>query len=124
MAKSGEGFVRLDFLLLEHVKTAVKEAPHLLNEVITTEASLRRQGQDFRGRQAILMVRNYFRESVSDRKHTDRAKVEAVRLKGGDIEGLWDSFQVAILECAPENVPDDDDLLHHLLNQLRSSSRS
>ena len=123
MAKPGEAFQRLDLMLLEHVKTAVKDAPHLHSEIVTKEAALRRQGIDMTGRQAIIMVRDYFRESPSDRKHTDRKRVDAVHLKGDDVEGLWNALQVALAECAPENIPDDEYLQHHLLTELRGSAR-
>ena len=44
--------------------------------------------QTLKGRQAVLMVRDYFRESRADRERTDRIKVDATRLKGDDLESF------------------------------------
>ena len=69
------------------------------------------------------MVRDYYRESRSDREHTDRLKIDGTRLKQDDIEGFWSAMQVTLAEIAPNNMPSDSYLQHHILTQLRGSQR-
>jgi len=90
---------------------------------IYKEKEMQRASKDITGRQALLMVRDYYRESRSDREHTDRLKVDGTRLKGDDVEGFWSSMQVTLAEIAPNNMPGDSYLLHHMLTQLRGSQR-
>ena len=84
---------------------------------------MQRASRDITGRQAVLMVRDYYRESRSDREHTDRLKVDGTRLKGDDVEGFWSAMQVTLAEIASNNMPNDSYLLHHMLTQLRGSHR-
>ena len=96
MGVSGRGFVRTDVLLLKHVKIATKRAAHLHTRIGTKEQEFLRRGLNFRGRQALLMVREHFRESRTDREHTDRRRIDAVRLLGDNIEGYWDKFVLTL----------------------------
>ena len=59
--------------LLEAVKRSeAKRVPHLKSTIVAKEQEFQHVAEDFEGRQAILMVRDYFRESRADRAHTDR----------------------------------------------------
>ena len=120
---SGRGFVRTDVLLLKHVKSATKRAAHLHTRIGTKEQEFLRRGLNFRGRQAILMVREHFRESRTDREHTDRRRIDAVRLIGDNIEGYWDKFVLTLSELEPMNIPSESYLMDNVLTEMRKSNR-
>ena len=120
---SGRGFVRTDVLLLKHVKQATKRAAHLHTRIGTKEQEFLKRGLNFRGRQALLMVREHFRESTTDREHTDRRRIDAVRLLGDNIEGYWDKFVLTLAELEPKNIPSDSYLMDNVLTEMRKSHR-
>ena len=123
MAHSGKGFRRADLLLFAHVKKAVSNV-HLLRQRIVTKASeFEKLGQDMTGRQAILICRHYFKESAIDRKHTDRRRLEAVKLTGDDVEGFWNTLNFTLQEIDPVNMPSDFELMDYCLTELRKSKR-
>ena len=107
MGVSGRGFVRTDVLLLKHIKQATRRAAHLHNRIGTKEQEFLRSGMNFRGRQALIMVREHFRESATDREHTDRRRIDAVRLIGDNIEGYWDKFVFTLSELETKNAPSE-----------------
>ena len=82
-----------------------------------------KKGHDLRGRQALLMVREHFKESATDREHTDRRRIDAVTLQGENIEGYWDKFTLTLSELDPRNVPSDSYLLDSILMEMRKSRR-
>ena len=123
MGVSGRGFVRTDVLLLKHIKIATKRAAHLHTRIGTKEQEFLRRGLNFRGRQALLMVREHFRESRTDREHTDRRRIDAVRLLGDNIEGYWDKFVLTLSELEPQNIPSESYLLDNVLMEMRKSAR-
>ena len=69
-------------MLYSHVLGAVDKAELLHTRIVTKNAEFERSGRDMTGRQAILTCRHYFKESVIDRKHIGRRRVEAERLMG------------------------------------------
>ena len=85
--KTGDGFERTDILLLDEIKRALKKSPHLLANIHPKEQEFLRVGHDFKGRQAVLMVREYYKASRSDTKRLDRSRVDNTRLRGDDVEG-------------------------------------
>jgi len=92
LGESGKGFVRTDILLLEHIPIATRKAAHLHNRISVKRLEFTKKGHDLRGRQAPLMVREHFKESATDREHTDRRRIDAVTLQGDNIEGYWVNF--------------------------------
>ena len=123
MGVSGRGFVRTDVLLLKHIKQATRRAAHLHTRIGTKEQEFLRNGLNFRGRLALIMVREHFRESKTDREHTGRRRIDAVRLIGGNIEGYWDKFVLTLSELDPKNVPSESYLLDNVLMEMRKSAR-
>ena len=101
MAVSGKGFVRTDVLLLKHILIATRRAAHLRTRISTKEQEFLKRGLNFRGRQALIMVREQFRESQTDREHTDRRRIDAVHLQGDNIEGYWGKFVLTLSEQHP-----------------------
>ena len=79
-ADAGKGFARIDNLLRQHIVEATKRAAHLHTRIRTKEQEFMARGANFRGRQALLMVREHFRESRTDREHTDRRRIDGVKL--------------------------------------------
>ena len=57
MGYSGKGFVRTDVLLLKHILIATRRAAHLHTRIATKEQEFLKRGLNFRGRQALVMVR-------------------------------------------------------------------
>ena len=113
-------------ILLDEIKRAVKKhghSSHLYAKIEAKEKEMQRASKDITGRQALLMVRDYYRESRGDREHTDRLKVDGTRLKGDDVEGFCSAMQVILAEIAPNDMPGDSYLRHHMLTQLRGSQR-
>ena len=123
MADSGKGFVRADILLLMQIKNATRKAAHLHNRIGVKQLEFTKKGCDLRGRQALLMVREHFKESATDREHTDRRKIDAVNLQGDNIEGYWDRFTLTLSELDPRNIPSDSYLLDAVLMEMRKSRR-
>ena len=123
LGHSGKGFVRTDILLLMQIKSAVKRAAHLHNRIGVKQLEFTKKGCDLRGRQALLMVREHFKESSTDREHTDRRRIDAVCLQGDNIEGYWDKFCLTLSELDPKNVPSDSYLLDAVLMEMRKSRR-
>ena len=62
-----------------------KQDNPIRDKLINKEQEHHRTSKDFIGRQALLLVRDYFRESRNDRQHTDKLKVKGIKLHGGTI---------------------------------------
>ena len=71
---SGAGFERIDIILLEDVRKSLQGSGHLLASIEPKEQEFLRHGRDFKGRQAILMARHYYKASRSDRKKLDEER--------------------------------------------------
>ena len=101
------------------VKVATKRAAHLHTRIGTKEQEFLRHGLNFRGRQALVMVREHFRESQTDREHTDRRRIDAVRLNGDNIEGYWDKFVLTLPRARKARTVVEADRIpeHHLLTR-------
>ena len=67
--------------------------------------------------------RRYQKTEDDDMSHTDRRKVDAVRLKGDDIEGFWGFLTFILADIDPEFIPKPSYLLDHILGQMRFSPR-
>ena len=50
-------------------------------------------------------------------------KVDAISLKGDNVEGCWSDFNLVLSDVAPENIPTNSYLLDHVITQLRKSQR-
>ncbi len=85
MHNSGNGLAQTDIILLEAMVRSLKKSPHLLANVVSKEQEFLRVGRDFKGRQAILMAREYCEASRSDRKRLDRAKIDNTTLVNDDV---------------------------------------
>ena len=89
MGHSGKGFVRTDILLLMQIKTAVKRAAHLHNRIGVKQLEFTKKGCDLRGRQALLMAREHFKESSTDREHTDRRRPQSLAHQPRRLGKTW-----------------------------------
>ena len=105
------------------LKRMLNAAPMLRASIVAKEQEFLRAACDLKGRQALLMVRNHWRESRSDREHTDRRKIDATKMRGENLDGSWNAMNLVLSDVDPANMPSDSYLLDHSLTELRPCKR-